>query len=80
VTAAAGTGAARAWQEHWLTDCIDEHKLDAVLWHCTQTLADLAASIDATLAAADEHQRRLGGLADGEHQQHRLREQCGPVS
>jgi hypothetical protein len=96
----------RAWQEHWLTDSIDQYELDAVLWRCTQTaaaaattmdavndaaahrelrehalagqddiaaatralradlawlttLADAAASIDATLAANDEHHRRL---------------------
>jgi hypothetical protein len=29
----------RAWQEHRLTDSIDEHELDSVLWHCTQTAA-----------------------------------------
>ena len=96
----------RAWQEHWLTDSIDEDELDAVLWRCAQTaaaaaammdavndaaghpelseqalagqfdiaaatralradltwlttLADAAVRIDATLAAADEHQRRM---------------------
>jgi hypothetical protein len=96
----------RAWREAWLTGSIDEHDLDAALWHLTQTamataatmdavndaaghpelsehalagqydvaaatralraeltwmttLADAAASIDAALAAADQHQRRL---------------------
>jgi hypothetical protein len=42
----------RAWQEHWLTDSIDEYELDAVLWHCTRTAAAAAATMDAVNDAA----------------------------
>jgi hypothetical protein len=42
----------RAWQEHWLTDGIDEYELDAALWRCTQTAAAAAATMDAVNDAA----------------------------
>src|SRR3954468_19986666 len=51
----------RAWQEHWLIDSIDEYELDAMLWHCTQTAAAAAATMDAVNDAADHPQ--LGGNA-----------------
>jgi hypothetical protein len=42
----------RAWQQHWFTDSIDEREPDTVLWHCAQTAAAAAATMDAVNDAA----------------------------
>jgi hypothetical protein len=55
-----------AWQQHWLTDSIDEHEPDTVLWHVIQTAVAAAATMDAVNDAAGHHELREQALA-GQH-------------